>query len=386
MRAIYLDHHATTPCDPRVVAAMIPFFSEDFGNPASTTHVFGQKARSAVDAARAEVAALVGGSPAGVTFTSGATEALNLALQGLSAAAGPARPVLIVSAIEHAAVLDTARALARRGAALVILPVDAEARVDPASLEAALRIHASRTALIAVMAANNEVGTVQPIAELAALAASFDVPFVCDAVQGIGKLEGPPPLSLPGVAAVALSAHKFGGPKGVGALCVRSRPPLLLEPLHHGGAQERGLRPGTVATHQVVGLGEAARLLGIEGPPRVATETARRDDLWDALHGALGDGVVRNTPLKGALPNNLHVSFPGVESRALMAALPHLAFSAGSACHTGSGQPSHVLGAMGLPAGRALSAARFGLSHTTLAEEVEVAAAALVDAVVRLRR
>jgi cysteine desulfurase len=381
MRRIYLDHHATTPCDPRVLSVMWPYFNEHFGNASSPHHVFGREAREAVERARGHVAETLGTDPRGIVFTSGATEALNLALRGLFAA-GDGRRRILVGATEHAAVRDTARDLVRAGASVEFLPVDGEGRIDPDHVARRLRDVAHETALVAVMLANNEVGTIAPLEAIGARCAAFDVPLVVDAVQGIGHVPWFQ-ASLPGLVATVISGHKIGGPKGVGALWLRPRPPVLLAPQMTGGGQERGLRPGTVAVPLVVGLGEASRLAGNEGTQRIGVLRALRDRLWHGLKAALGDGVVRNSPSDG-LAHNLHVSFPGIESRALMEHLPNLAFSAGSACHAGSGQPSHVLEAMGLAPARSLSAARFAVAATTTEDDVDTAVAWLADAVRKL--
>lgn len=378
MRPIYLDHHATTPCDPRVVEAMHPFLLEDFGNAASTSHVFGRRAREAVEHARSEVAALLGADPREIAFTSGATESLNIALKGLLVTRAPRKRVAL-SAVEHAVVRGCARYAARTGGGFDALAVDGEGRLDPETVRAHLETHAADTAWVAVMLANNEVGTIQPIEAISNICAEFEVPLVCDAVQGLGKV----PLSVrqPGLVAVSASGHKIGGPKGIGALWTRSRPPLDLPPLFEGGAQERGLRPGTLPVSLIVGLGEACRILRTEGAEQARHMATLRDRLWGRLSEGLGDGVVRNGPTDGVLPNNLHVSFLGVESRALMAHLPQLAFSAGSACSSEHLQVSHVLTAMGLSPARIHTAARFGLGPASHGCDVDEAAEAVVRAV-----
>ena len=378
MRPIYLDNHATTPCDPRVVAAMQPFWLEDFGNAASSGHVFGRRARDAVEHARTEVAALLGADPREIAFTSGATESLNIALKGLLARRAP-RGRVMPSAIEHAVVRGCARYAVWRGGTLDELPVDDEGRVDPDVVRARLAAHGAETAWVAVMLANNEVGTVQPVAEIASVCAEADVPFVCDAVQGLGKTAFS--VRLDGLVAVSVSGHKIGGPKGIGALWTRARPPLDLPPLFEGGTQERGLRPGTLPVALIVGLGEACRILRTEGAEQSLRVAALRDHLWERLSEGLGAGVVRNSPTSGVLPNNLHVSFLGVESRALMAHLPNLAFSAGSACSSEHLSASHVLTAMGLPPARVFTAARLGLGPATHGCDVDEAAEALIHAV-----
>jgi len=378
MRMIYLDHHATTPCDHRVVAAMLPYLSERFGNAASLAHAFGRAAREAVEAARVEVASLLQGSPREVIFTSGATESLNIAFKGLLGSR-PERARVLVAATEHAAVRDCGRWAARQGRELELISVDAEGRVDLGDLEARLGRDPVSVALVAVMLANNEVGTVQPIAAIGALCERFQIPLLSDAVQGIGKV--PFSVRWPGLVASAISAHKICGPKGIGALWIRARPPVALEPLFEGGGQERGLRPGTAPVPLIVAFGEACRLLRLEGAAEATRLAGLRDELWRRLSEGLGERVVRNTPRTDVLPNNLHVSFPGIESRVLMQHLPHLAFSTGSACQTESPTPSHVLTAMGLSDARIYSGVRFGLGRQTQACDIEEAAESLIGAI-----
>ncbi|MCC6621349.1 MAG: cysteine desulfurase [Deltaproteobacteria bacterium] len=388
-RPIYLDHHATTPCDPRVVEAMMPWWTERFGNAASTTHVYGREAARAVEEARAEVAALVGADPREIVFTSGATEALNLALKGLAAGrpggggpgreAGPAR--VVASASEHTAVLDVLKGPAF--APELVAPTPGGI-VEPDAIAAAL---ARAPALaVAVMAANNEVGTVQPVSAIAEVARAAGAFMVCDAAQVAGKL--PFDVRALGVDLAAISAHKLNGPKGVGALIVRRRrgeAPLPLAPLIEGGGHERGLRSGTLPVPLIVGFGAAARLARgalVEEAIRVA---ALRDRLWAGLRAGLGERVVR-TGGEGAprLPGNLHVALPGIEARRLLERMPELALSAGSACTSADLSPSHVLVAMGLSDRHVYGSLRFGVGRGTTEAEIDRAIAVLVAAVERI--
>jgi len=384
-RPIYLDHHATTPCDPRVVEAMAPWWTERFGNPASTTHVYGREAARAVEEARAEVAALVGAEPREIVFTSGATEALNLALKGLAAgrpgaarADGPAR--VIASAIEHKAALDVLGGLAF-GTELV--PPTPEGVV---TAEVVARALAREPALaVCVMAANNEVGVVQPVGAIADVARAHRAWMVSDLAQLAGKL--PVDVRALGVDLAALSAHKLYGPKGVGALVVRRRrgeEPIPLAPQIEGGGHERGLRSGTLAVPLVVGFGCAARLAR-EGLLEEATRVgALRDRLWAGLRDGLGDRVVRTCgDAAPRLPGNLHVALPGIEARRFLERVPELALSAGSACTSADLSPSHVLVALGLSDRQLYGSLRFGLGRTTTEAEIDRAIELVVAAALR---
>lgn len=386
---IYLDHHATTPCDPRVVEAMIPYFSEHFGNPSGRSHALGKRAYEATEVARQEVAGLVCAEPREITFTSGATESLNLALKGL-AEAYPDRPRrLVVSAFEHKAVLDTAKSLARRGFELALVPPSAAGFIEPDAVRQAL---GGGALLVAVMAAQNEIGTVQPLAEIGRVAREAGAFFVVDAVQAAGKV--PLDLAALGVDLAALTAHKMYGPKGVGALWVRRRrgePELSLVPQIEGGGQERGLRAGTLNVPGIVGFGVAARIALAELGDEAARLTRLRDRLLAGLRarvtgfrvtGALGDAGSGPEP---RLAGNLHVSFPGLEGRRLLEALPDVALSSGSACASDKLEGSHVLRALGLPDARIYSALRMCVGRFTTEDEVDRAAARIADAVLTVR-
>ncbi|MCL5798794.1 MAG: cysteine desulfurase [Gammaproteobacteria bacterium] len=378
---IYLDYAATTPVDPAVARAMGSCLTSEgtFANPASVTHRPGRAARARVEDARARVAELLHADPEEIVFTSGATEANNLALTGVFRALRPERTRIVVSAIEHPSVLDTAHALAEEGADVVVVGVDPEGRVDPAVLEPLLD---ERTALCSVMHVNNELGTVQDIERLGALCRSRGVLFHTDAVQSAGKI----PLDVHALAVdlLSLSAHKLYGPKGIGALYVRRDLPVGLVPLIHGGGHERGRRSGTLATHQIVGMGEAYRLAVerlSEDPPRVA---ALRDRLVELL---TADGLGRlNARGAERVSGIASLTFPGVVGETLLYFLGDLAVSQGSACGAARGESSHVLKAIGLSPLEAHATIRFSLGRETTEDEIARAAALVRAAVQDLRR
>jgi cysteine desulfurase len=377
---IYLDHQATTPADPRVVEAMLPYFSDDFGNAASKTHVFGWRAEAAVELARETLAAAVGArTPAEIVFTSGATESINLALKGAAHARAGTKDHLVVAATEHRAVLDTSRALEAAGASVTLLPVDAQGLVDPDAVRKAI---GPRTLLVSVMAANNEIGVLQPLEEIGRLCREHSVLFHCDAAQAVGKL--PLDVEALGIDLLSLSAHKLYGPKGIGALYVRSRPRVRLEPLLHGGGHERGLRSGTLPVPLIVGAARAVAIsleeLSVEQPRLHAL----RERLLERLRGEL-EGVELNGHPQRRLAGNLNLSFLGVEAAALLLALPEVALSTGSACSSAEPHPSHVLAALGLPDARIRSAIRIGIGRFNTEEEIDWVAAKLVHEVRRLR-
>ncbi|MCB9729204.1 MAG: cysteine desulfurase [Deltaproteobacteria bacterium] len=379
-RFVYLDHHATTPCDPRVVEAMLPWFTERPGNAASRQHRRGQQACAAVETAREHVAALIGGSPKEVVFTSGATEALNLAIKGAAGAGPPGRRRLWASAIEHPAVLDPARSLAREGFELELMPVGEAGRVEPEWLRGRLGEDAL---LVALMAANNEIGTLQPLGPVAAMAREAGALFLVDAVQAVGKV--PFDVGASGADLVALSAHKIAGPKGVGCLWVRrGQPRVRLRPLIDGGGQERGLRSGTLDVSGIVGFGEAARLARLEGSDDARRMARLRDRLLAGLMAAL-DGVSVNGSLEDRLPNNLNVAFCGVEASRLLEGLDDVDLSSGSACSTASLEPSHVLRALGRTDDVILSSVRFGLGRGTTESDIDFALERVIAGVRALR-
>ena len=376
---IYLDHQATTPCDPEVVHAMAPWWSEQFGNPASRGHRPGLLAAAAVEQARARIAAGLGMPAEAVVFTSGATEANNLALKGLAEAelqAGGRRRHLITLASEHRAVLDPLRYLSRHGFELTELPVQPDGLVDLDRLAAALR---PDTLLVSVMAANNEIGVLQPLEAIVRLCRERGIRVHCDAAQALGHA----PL-LPaelGLDLLSLSAHKLYGPKGIGALVVK--PGLRLAPQQHGGGQEGGLRAGSLPVPLIVGLAKALELALADREARQRRLGALRDQLWQRLK-ALG-GVHRNGAAAPRLAHNLNVWLEGVDGNQLQRSLrPFLAVSGGSACS--SGEPSHVLQALGLQREQAAAALRFGLGRGTSAAEIEAAADVIEAALHDLRR
>ena len=370
---IYLDNNATTPLDQRALEAMMPYLTGEYGNAASS-HSFGSAAGAAVDLAREELAQAIGASPEEITFVSGATEADNASLLGCL------RPGerLVTAATEHEAILEPARYAEAAGAGLTVLPVDEYGRVSPDSLRQTLS-EAPPVALVSIMLANNETGTINSVRELAGAAHEFGVPFHTDAAQAPGKI--PVNVEDLGVDAMSLSAHKFYGPKGVGALYVRRRPRpgvrrLRPEPLLRGGGQERGLRSGTLNVPGIVGLGRAAALAADSVPEEAERVSALRDELHRRLLAAVPEAILNGHPGE-RLPNTLNVSFPGVRASELLAAAPEVAASAGSACASESPKPSHVLRAMGADEAVALCAVRLSLGRFTTGEDVERAAEAL---------
>jgi cysteine desulfurase len=378
MRPIYLDYHATTPVDPGVLAAMLPFFSERFGNPSGRAHAFGQEAHRAVEEARAEVAALVGASPDEIVFTSGATEADNLALRGVTGARAAGGGHIVTSAIEHAAVLEPCRRLEREGFAVTRVEVGREGVVDAGAVKAALR---SETVLVSLMAANNEIGTLQPVAEVGEVCRERGILFHSDAVQALGHV--PVDVAAWRVDLMSLSAHKMCGPKGVGALYVRKgRPRVRLRAQLEGGGQEKGLRAGTLNVPGVVGFGAAARLaaqaLAAGEAERVR---ALRDRLFLALRARM-DGVELNGAAEPRLPGNLNVSIARAEAETLILSLQgRVAISAGAACSEAGGKGSHVLRALGLPDERVYTALRFGIGRYSTDSEIDYVVLALAEAV-----
>ncbi|MBM3279476.1 MAG: aminotransferase class V-fold PLP-dependent enzyme [Candidatus Handelsmanbacteria bacterium] len=373
---IYLDYLATTPVDPRVLEAMLPFFTRHFGNPSSATHAYGWAAKEAVEGARAQVAGLIGAVPHEIVFTSGATEANNLALKGAAEFHRSRASHLLTCVTEHKAVLDACRRLEGQGFRVVYLPVDRRGQVDLGQLEAAIT---GETILLSLMAANNEIGTLHPLERIGALARGRGVLWHCDAAQAAGKV--PLDVEKLGVDLLAISGHKLYGPKGVGALYVRRRPRARLLPLLDGGGQERGLRAGTLNVPGIVGLGMACELARRELEEEARRLKHLRQHLWQRLSVRL-EGVEVNGHPEERLPGNLHLSFAGVDGAELLLALPELALSSSSACTSGSAEPSHVLKAIGqsLPA-----SLRFGLGRFNTEIEIDTAADLVAAAVGRLR-
>lgn len=377
MRA-YFDYNSTTPVDPAVVEAMVPYFSDTFGN-ASSIHSPGQAARMAVDRARDSVAALLGTKPSEIVFTSGGTEADNLAVFGAVAACGKDRKHVVTTAIEHHAVLNSCQELERRGIKVTYVPVGAAGIVDPAEVRRAIR---PETVLISVMAANNEIGTIQPVEEIGRIAAEAEILFHCDAVQAAGKV----PLNVDHLGAdlLSISAHKIYGPKGVGALYVRSGTPLA--PQVHGGHHERDRRPGTENVPGIVGLGRAAELARTNLESESVRISALRDRLERELLAAI-PAVRRNGDAAGRVANTTNLSFAAAGGEALVIALDlqGIACSTGAACSSGAVEPSHVLLAIGLSPDEARSSLRFSLGRHTTADEIDFAVGTIPAVVERLR-
>jgi cysteine desulfurase len=375
MRRTYLDYQATTPLDPRVLDAMLPYLTERFGNAASAAHAYGWEAEAAVKVARQQVAGALGAHPDEIVWTSGATEAINLALKGVAEVA-PGRH-LVTLATEHPATLDTCRSLEARGFAVTYLPVDEMGVVEPSTVAAALR---TDTCLVSVAHANNEIGTVQDIRAIGKLVRAAGALFHVDAAQTFGKL----PIDVAEIDLLSLSAHKLYGPKGVGALYVRRRNPRVrLAPQLHGGGHQRGMRSGTLNVPGIVGLGMATQLALAELASEATRQTLLRDRLWERL------SVLEHIKLNGhptqRLPGNLNVSFAQAPADAVLARIPSLAISSGAACSSASLEPSHVLRAIGVPDELAKCTLRFGLGRPTTAEDVEAAADAVVAAVQAVR-
>ena len=382
----YLDNQSTTPLDPRVLEAMLPYFTEHFGNPHSESHVYGKNAMAAIEAARADVAQAIGADPREIVFTSGATEANNLALKGAAhfARAHPAagrspRDQIITLTTEHKCVLESAAALAREGFAVSYLPVEPNGLVSLDRLAEAIN---DRTLLVSVMAAHNEIGVIQPLAEIGALCRGRGVLFHTDAAQAFGKI----PLDVEAMTLdlLSISGHKIYGPKGVGALYIRRRPRVRLLPLIDGGGQERGLRSGTLPTPLCVGLGRAAALAGTEMVEEATRVRTLRDRLQQNLLRRI-DGLLVNGDTGHRLPGNLNLSVPGLTAPELIEACPSIAISTGSACTSATVEPSYVLRALGLSEALANASIRLGLGRFTTADDVDFAIDAIADAVARLR-
>ena len=376
-RPVYLDNQATTRCDPRVLQAMLPWFTEQYGNPHSAEHIMGTTAEAAVEEARAHIASLLGADPREIVLTSGATESNNIAIKGAARFArsmGSDRKRIVTVATEHKCVLESVLDLRDDGFEPVILPVGADGLLDPDSLREALTVP---TLLVSVMAVNNEIGVVQDIRGLAAIAKDAGALFHTDIAQATGKI----PLDLTGwrVDLASVSGHKLYGPKGIGALFVRRRPRARIAPLFSGGGQERGLRSGTLATPLIVGLGEACRLAAME----MATDDARIADLRARLLERLDrdiPGIAINGSLASRIAGNLNLTFPATTAADLMARVPDLCVSTGSACSSAEVEPSYVLGALGLSDEAASRTLRIGIGRFTSAADIDYAAAALAAA------
>jgi cysteine desulfurase len=367
---IYLDHHATTPCDPRVVEAMLPFFSQNFGNPASLTHEHGRRASNAVEDARIAIARFFGVQPNEVAFTAGATESNNIVLNLLGRG-----DHFVTGAMEHKSVLVPAKRLESLGVAVTILQPDAEGFIGVDAVRDALR---PNTKLVSIEAANGEIGTIQPFASIAALCAERNVLFHSDITQAAGKI----PLDLANVGLASFSAHKLYGPKGMGGLLVRRG--VRVEPVILGGGQERNVRSGTVNVPGVVGMAAAFRVRAEEMAAEAVRLTALRNEMWERLTAEIGGAFV-NGPRELRLPGNLNVSFDRVEAESVIIAMRRFSLSAGSACSSGERSPSPVLTAIGVPEKLAFGAIRFGLGKSNTTEQIGMLVDDLKRAIARLR-
>jgi cysteine desulfurase len=362
---IYMDNHATTPVDPRVLEAMLPYFREEFGNAASRSHVFGWNAEQAVEQAREQVAALIGASGREMVWTSGATESDNLAIKGAAEFYRDRGNHIITAVTEHKAVLDTCKRLEKAGFEVTYLPVDPDGRVSPQAVAEAMT---DKTIVVSIMLANNEVGTINPVAEIGKVVKARGAVFHIDAVQGLGKI--PFDVTSSQADLVSLSAHKMYGPKGVGALYVRRKPRVRITPIIDGGGHERGMRSGTLNVPGIVGFGKAAEIALAEMPEEAKRLLALRERLRLGIEARVSHTVL-NGSLEHRLPGSLNISFAFVEGEALMMALKDVAVSSGSACTSASLEPSYVLRAMGVPMEMAHSSIRFGLGRFNTEEEVD---------------
>ena len=375
-----MDHHATTPLDPRVLEAMLPYFTQKFGNAASRSHRFGWEAEQAVERARGQIAELIGASPQEIVFTSGATESDNLAIKGAAEAYAGRGDHIVTSAIEHKAVLDACKKLEQRGCRVTWLPVGRDGLVDPGAVRAAI---GERTVLVSIMYANNEVGTIQPVAEIGGICKERGVLFHSDAVQAAGKT--PVDVGADNIDLLSISAHKMYGPKGVGALYVRRRNPRVqLTAQMDGGGHERGTRAGTLNVPGIVGLGEACAIARREMPEESGRLRRMRDRLRTRLQAELEEVAV-NGSMEHRLPHSLNMSFACVEAESLMMGMSEVAVSSGSACTSATVEPSYVLKAMGVGDELAHCSIRFALGRFNTEQEVDYVAARAIEVVKKLR-
>ncbi len=377
---IYLDNHSTTPCDPRVLETMLPYFTEKFGNAASRNHSFGWEAEEAVEVARKQIAHLIHADPKELIFTSGATESDNLALQGVVEMYREKGNHIITGSTEHRAVIDTAKYLEKKGIKVTFLPVDKAGMVSPDDVRNAIT---DQTILISIMMANNEIGTINPVAAIGKVAKEKGVLFHCDATQGVGKI--PVNVQEMGIDLMSFTAHKIYGPKGVGALYVRRKAPRVrLEAMMYGGGHERGMRSGTLPVPLIVGFGKACELCEQE----MSTESVRmakmRDRLQEGIMNRMDEVYLNGHPTE-RLPNNLNISFAYVEGEALLMGVKEIALSSGSACTSATLEPSYVLRALGVGSDLAHSSIRFGLGRFNTDEEVEYTIDRMIKAVTHLR-
>jgi len=380
-RLVYMDNHATTPVDPRVLEAMVPYFLEHFGNAASRNHAFGWEAEAAVDRAREQIAALINAKPKEIIFTSGATESDNLALRGVVEFYREKGNHIITAPTEHKAILDTCKALERKGLAQVTyLPVDQEGLVDPDDVRRAIT---DKTILVSIMLANNEIGTIQPLHEIGKITKEKGVLFHSDATQGVGKL--PVDVEAMGIDLMSFTAHKIYGPKGAGGLYVRSRNPRVrLAPIMDGGGHERGMRSGTLNVPGIVGLGKACELCGELMPGESERLLRLREQLRQGITSQLDEVYLNGHPMR-RLPGNLNLSFAFVEGESLLMGLKDVAVSSGSACTSATLEPSYVLKALGVGEDLAHTSIRFGLGRFNTDEEVAYVTERVVQEVRRLR-
>jgi len=377
---VYLDYHATTPVDPEVFKTMAPYFTEIFGNAASRNHEFGWTAESAVEKGRAQVASLIGATEKEIIFTSGATESNNLALTGVAEMYAEKGNHIITSPIEHKAILDTCEALERKGYKISFAEVDTTGQVKPESVAALIT---DKTILVSIMFANNEIGTINKIGEIAKICKDKDVLFHTDAIQAVGKI--PVEVNALGIDLLSMTGHKIYGPKGVGALYVRRKNPRVrLSPILHGGGHERGMRSGTLNVPGIVGFGKACEIALKNLPTEMPRIRAMRDRLWKEIQDQL-DEVYLNGHPTDRLPNNLNVSFAYVEGESLMMGMKELAVSSGSACTSASLEPSYVLKALGVGDDLAHSSIRFSLGRFTTDAEIDYTVQKVVATVKKLR-
>jgi cysteine desulfurase len=376
---IYLDYQATTPCDPRVVEAMLPYFTQHFGNPHSRNHSYGWEAEEAVEKARKQIADLIGADEKEVIFTSGATESNNLALKGVAHFQKGRKDHIITVVTEHKCVLDSCRHLELEGFKVTYLPVKQDGLIDLEQLKAAIT---DKTAIVSVMAVNNEIGVIQPLAEIGAICRERGVVFHTDAAQAAGKI--PLDVNAMKIDLMSISGHKIYGPKGIGALYVRRKPRVRMEAMIHGGGQERGFRSGTLPTPLCVGLGEACAIAQREMGAEAERLKGLRDRFLEGLKARLPD-IYLNGDLNRRIPGNLNVSFAYVEGEGLMMGIKELAVSSGSACTSASLEPSYVLRALGVEEELAHTSLRLGLGRFSTEQEVDYAIEHIVQAVNRLR-
>jgi cysteine desulfurase len=376
---VYLDNHATTPLDPRVLEAMLPFLTSKFGNAASNSHSFGWEAAAAVEMARRQIAAAIGASPQEIVFTSGATESNNLAVKGMAEACRSKGDHIITALSEHKAILDSCKQLEKHGCRVTYLRINPDGLID---LEELKNAFTDRTVLVTIMAANNETGVLQPIEEIGQLCRERGVLFHSDAVQALGKV--PLDVKRASLDLASLTAHKLYGPKGCGALYVRSDAPVRPEPLLHGGGHEHGLRSGTLNVPGIVGFGKACAIAQQEMPEESCRLAGLRNRLRDRLLAAL-DHLVINGSMEHRLPGNLNMSFLHVEGETLLTGLNDIALSSGSACSSGKTEASHVLKALGLSDDAAGCAIRFGIGRFNTEAEIDYVAGRVIELVTNLR-